>query len=169
MSLFCITVQHLPGPSRWRGRSTRRCSGCSSSCRSRAGTRTGQRPQAGARARRPGSAAANLAPRDPGRPRLARPLDRAAALVDRLVERAPAPPAARPQDIPARRQRPTPLHPELTNHPLVTRRFTGQTALHPGRPAAPPRTAGFPSVHETKIVRWINRQFSLARRAKSSS
>ena len=70
----------------------------------------------GPRTRRTRPAATILAPRNPGRPRLAGPLDRVAALVDRLVERAPAPPAASPDDIPRGRQRPAPLHPELTNY-----------------------------------------------------
>jgi len=70
----------------------------------------------GARTRRTRPAATILAPRNPGRARLAGSLDRAAALVDRLVERAPAPPAASPDDIPRGRQRPAPLHPELTNY-----------------------------------------------------
>jgi hypothetical protein len=70
----------------------------------------------GPRTRRTGPAAAVLALRNPGRPRLARPLDRPAALVGRLVERAPAPPAASPDNVPRGRQRPAPLHPELTNH-----------------------------------------------------
>jgi len=70
----------------------------------------------GARARRARPAATVLAPRNPGRARLARPVDRAAEMVDRLVERAPAPPAASPDDIPRGRQRPAPLHPELTNY-----------------------------------------------------
>jgi hypothetical protein len=65
----------------------------------------------GARARRAEPAPAILAPGAARRARLARPVDRAAALVDRMVERAPAPPAARPDDIPASRPRPAPLHP----------------------------------------------------------
>jgi hypothetical protein len=48
--------------------------------------------------------------------RLAFPLDRAAALVAGLVHSAPAPAAASPDDIPAGRPRPVPLHPELTNY-----------------------------------------------------
>jgi hypothetical protein len=70
----------------------------------------------GARARRAEPAPAVLAPGAARRARLARPVDRAAALVDRMVQRAPAPPAARPDDIPASRPRPAPLHPELTNY-----------------------------------------------------
>ena len=70
----------------------------------------------GPRTRRTRPAATILAPRNPGRPRLAGPLDRVTALVDRLVERAPAPPAASPDDIPRGRQRPAPLHPKLTNY-----------------------------------------------------
>jgi SRSO17 transposase len=70
----------------------------------------------GSRARRATSAATMLAPGDPRRARLARPVDRAAALVDRVVECAPAPAAASSDDIPASRPRPAPLHPDLTNY-----------------------------------------------------
>jgi hypothetical protein len=70
----------------------------------------------GSPACQPGPAGAVLAPGATRRPRLAHPVDHAAALVDRMVERAPAPAAARPADIPASRPRPAPLHPELTNH-----------------------------------------------------
>ena len=49
-------------------------------------------------------------------PRLAFPLDRAAALVAGMVHGAPAPAAASPDDIPASRPRPAPLHTELTNY-----------------------------------------------------
>jgi len=62
------------------------------------------------------ASAAVLAPGDPGRARLAGPVDRAAALVECMVERAPAPAAASPDDIPRGRPRPAPLHPELTNY-----------------------------------------------------
>jgi hypothetical protein len=48
--------------------------------------------------------------------RLAFPLDRAAALVDRMVQGAPAPAAAGPDQLRQRRLRPAPLHPELTNY-----------------------------------------------------
>jgi hypothetical protein len=65
-------------------------------------------------ARRAGSAV--LAPGDPGSPRLAFPLDRTAALVGRLVQGAPAPPAANPDRLGRGRLRPAPLHPELTNY-----------------------------------------------------
>jgi hypothetical protein len=57
-----------------------------------------------------------LAPGDPGGPRLAGPVDHAATLVGRLVERAPAPAAASPDQLGRGRPRPAPLHPELTNH-----------------------------------------------------
>jgi hypothetical protein len=70
----------------------------------------------GPRSRLANPAPAELAPGNPGRARLASSLDRVAALVGRLVERAPAPPPASPDDIPASRQRPAPLHPELTNY-----------------------------------------------------
>jgi hypothetical protein len=66
----------------------------------------------GARTRRP----AVLAPGDPGRARLAGTLDHAAALVGRLVEGAPAPAAASPDQLGHRRLRPAPLPPELTNY-----------------------------------------------------
>jgi hypothetical protein len=49
-------------------------------------------------------------------PRLAFPLDRAAALVDRMVQGAPATAAASPDQLRQRRLRPAPLHPELTNY-----------------------------------------------------
>src|SRR6266480_3578376 len=48
--------------------------------------------------------------------RLAPPLDHAAALVDRMVEGAPAAAAASPHQLRHRRLRPAPLHPELTNY-----------------------------------------------------
>jgi hypothetical protein len=70
----------------------------------------------GSRARRTATAVAVLAPGDPGRPRLAHPVDRAAALVDRMVERAPAPAAASSDQLRRGRPRPAPLHPELTNY-----------------------------------------------------
>ena len=49
-------------------------------------------------------------------PRLAFPLDRAAALVDRMVQGAPAAAAAGPDELGRGRLRPAPLHPELTNY-----------------------------------------------------
>jgi hypothetical protein len=49
-------------------------------------------------------------------PRLAFPLDRAAALVAGVVESAPAPAAPGPDQLGRGRPRPAPLHPELTNH-----------------------------------------------------
>jgi hypothetical protein len=55
--------------------------------------------------------AAVLAQGDPGRASLAGPVDRAAALVDRMVERAPAPAAAGPDQLGRGRQRPAPLPP----------------------------------------------------------
>jgi hypothetical protein len=60
--------------------------------------------------------AAVLAPGDPGSPRVAFPLDRTAALVGRLVQSAPAPPAASPDRLGRGRLRPAPLHPELTKY-----------------------------------------------------
>ena len=49
-------------------------------------------------------------------PRLAFPLDRAAALVDRMVQGAPATAAASPDQLGRGRLRPAPLHPYLTNY-----------------------------------------------------
>jgi hypothetical protein len=69
----------------------------------------------GARTRRAVPAAV-LAPGAAGGARLAGPVDHAAALVDRLVERAPAPAAASPDQLGRGRLRPAPLHPELTNY-----------------------------------------------------
>jgi len=69
----------------------------------------------GSRTRRAAPATV-LAPGTPRRARLARPVDRAAALVGRMVERAPAPAAASPDDIPPGRPRPAPLYPELTDY-----------------------------------------------------
>jgi hypothetical protein len=69
----------------------------------------------GARTRR-NAPAAVLAPGAAGRARLAGPVDHAATLVDRLVERAPAPAAASPDQLGRGRLRPAPLRPELTNY-----------------------------------------------------
>src|SRR5262249_12716246 len=49
-------------------------------------------------------------------PRLAFPLDRAAALVGRMVQGAPAAAAASPDQLGRGRPRPAPLHPDLTNY-----------------------------------------------------
>jgi hypothetical protein len=49
-------------------------------------------------------------------PRLAHPLDRAAALVAGMVQGAPAPAAPGPDQLGRGRPRPAPLHPELTNY-----------------------------------------------------
>ena len=49
-------------------------------------------------------------------PRLAFPLARAAALVGRMVQGAPAPAVASPDQLGRRRPRPAPLHPDLTNY-----------------------------------------------------
>jgi hypothetical protein len=49
-------------------------------------------------------------------PRLAFPVDRAAALVDRMVQGAPAAAAAGPDELGRGRLRPAPLHPELTDY-----------------------------------------------------
>ena len=49
-------------------------------------------------------------------PRLAGPVDRAAALVARMVQRAPASAAASPDQLGRGRLRPAPLHPELTDY-----------------------------------------------------
>jgi hypothetical protein len=57
------------------------------------------------------AAPAVLAPGAAGRARLAHPLDRAAALVDRMVESAPAAAAASPDELGRGRLRPAPLYP----------------------------------------------------------
>src|SRR5262249_19090207 len=49
-------------------------------------------------------------------PRLAFPLDHAAALVAGMVDRAPAAAAAGPDQLGRGRLRPAPLHPDLTNY-----------------------------------------------------
>ena len=49
-------------------------------------------------------------------PRLAHPLDHAAALVAGMVQSAPAPAAASPDQLGRGRLRPAPLHPELTDY-----------------------------------------------------
>jgi hypothetical protein len=49
-------------------------------------------------------------------PRLAHPVDHAAALVDRLVQSASASAAASPDQLGRGRLRPAPLHPELTDY-----------------------------------------------------
>jgi DDE superfamily endonuclease len=67
-------------------------------------------------ARRRAAAGAVLAAGSARGPRLAFPLDRAAALVDRMVQGAPAPAAASPDQLRRGRLRPAPLHPELTNY-----------------------------------------------------
>ena len=69
----------------------------------------------GARTRRAAPAAV-LAPGTARRARLARPVDRAAALVDRMVQSAPAAAAPGPDQLSRRRLRPAPLHPELTDY-----------------------------------------------------
>jgi len=69
----------------------------------------------GSRPRRAGPAAV-LAPGAPRGPRLAFPLDHAAALVDRMVQGAPAAAAASPDQLGRGRLRPAPLHPELTDY-----------------------------------------------------
>ena len=60
--------------------------------------------------------AAVLAPGTAGGARLAGPVDYAAALVDGMVQRAPAPAAASPDQLSRGRLRPAPLHPDLTNY-----------------------------------------------------
>jgi DDE superfamily endonuclease len=74
------------------------------------------RPDAGDGERGARRASAMLAPGDPGRARLAGPVDRAAALVAGMVHSATAPAAASPDDLPRSRPRPAPLHPDLTNY-----------------------------------------------------
>ena len=66
--------------------------------------------------RRAAPAAVVLAPGAARRPRLAHPMDRAAALVDRMVQRAPAPATASPDQLGRGRLRPAPIHPELTDY-----------------------------------------------------
>jgi len=73
------------------------------------------RGERGAVRRRP-AAGAVLAAGPARGPRLAFPLDRAAALVDRMVQGAPAAAAASPDQLGRGRLRPAPLHPELTNY-----------------------------------------------------
>ncbi len=70
----------------------------------------------GSRARRAGPAVPGLAPGASRRARLAYPVDRAAALVGRMVQRAPAAAAASPDRLGRGRLRPAPLHPQLTNY-----------------------------------------------------
>ena len=78
------------------------------------------RPEAGrgerGAARRPTAAGTVLAPGAARGTRLAFPLDRAAALVGRMVQGAPAAAAAGPDQLGRGRLRPAPLHPELTNY-----------------------------------------------------
>src|SRR6266700_2489999 len=70
----------------------------------------------GSQARHAPPATTVLAPGITRDTRLAHPVDRAAALVDRMVEGAPAPAAASPAQLTRGRLRPAPLHPELTNY-----------------------------------------------------
>ena len=67
-------------------------------------------------ATRRGAAGAVLAASAARGPRLAFPLDRAAALVGRMVQGAPAAAAASPDGLGRGRLRPAPLHPDLTNY-----------------------------------------------------
>ena len=67
-------------------------------------------------ARRRAAAGAVVAAGAARGPRLAFPLDRAAALVGRMVQGAPAAAAASPDQLRQRRLRPASLHPELTNY-----------------------------------------------------
>ncbi len=77
----------------------------------------------GTRARRTTPAAAMLAPGAPRRACLAHPVDRAAALVDRMVQGAPAPVAASPDRLGHDRPRPEPLPATLIQR--TTDRGTG--------------------------------------------
>ncbi len=70
----------------------------------------------GRRRRRTTAAGAVLAAGAARDTRMAFPLDRAAALLDRMVQGAPAPAAASPDRLGRGRLRPAPLHPELTNY-----------------------------------------------------
>jgi hypothetical protein len=76
------------------------------------GTGAGERGAA----RRRAAAGAVLAPGAARGPRLAFPLDRAAALVGHMVHGAPATAAASPDQLGRGRLRPAPLHPDLTNY-----------------------------------------------------
>ena len=67
-------------------------------------------------ARRTSAASAVLAAGAARGTRLAFPVDRAAALVDRMVQSAPAPAACRDRVDQGLRLRPAPLHPHLTNY-----------------------------------------------------
>ncbi len=73
------------------------------------------RGERGLRRRRPAASAVLAAGAARG-PRLAFPLDSAAALVAGMVQGAPAPAAASPDQLRRRRLRPAPLHPELTDY-----------------------------------------------------
>jgi hypothetical protein len=75
-------------------------------------------PGRGERGATPGRPAASavLAAGTACRARLAFPLDRAAALVGRMVQGAPAPAAASPDQLGRGRPRPAPLYPYLTNY-----------------------------------------------------
>jgi len=73
------------------------------------------RGERGAARRRPPAGAVLAAGAARGT-RLAFPLDRAAALVDRMVQGAPATATASPDQLGPGRLRPAPLHPELTNY-----------------------------------------------------
>jgi DDE superfamily endonuclease len=73
------------------------------------------RGERGAARRRPAAGAVLAAGAARG-PRLALPLDRAAALVGRMVQGAPAAAAASPDQRGRGRLRPAPLYPELTNY-----------------------------------------------------
>src|SRR6266498_314672 len=70
----------------------------------------------GRRRRRTTAAGAVLAAGAARDPRLAFPLDRAAALVAGMVQGAPAPAAASPDQLGRGRLRPAPLHPDLTDY-----------------------------------------------------
>ena len=73
----------------------------------------GRREKGASRRRTAGAILAAGAARGP---RLAHPVDHAAALVDRLVQSASAPAAASPDQLGRGRLRPAPLHPELTDY-----------------------------------------------------
>jgi DDE superfamily endonuclease len=80
-----------------------------------AAARTWPRREGAARRLAPAGAAV-LAAGTARDPRLAHPLDRAAALVAGMVESAPAAAAPGPDELARGRLRPAPLHPELTNY-----------------------------------------------------
>jgi DDE superfamily endonuclease len=103
------------------------------------------RGERGAARRR--AAGAVLAAGAARRARLAFPVDRAAALVGRMVQGAPAPAAAGPDRLGRGRLRPAPLHPELTDY-----RYPAATAHRSAlsSQAMPAHVSGSPPVSHTR-------------------